>query len=487
MTPTSKRKKPGTPESIIPGDNISSYLLMKHADQSKTLNSVSPFLIEKTISSLVKDQINIKKLKTGAILIETKSSHQTSLLLQITSLQDKVPVVVTRHPTMNNARGVLRSWALGDLSNEEIQEYFQTQGVVDVRKLSKTSAPGMPTYQLTFENKHLPDHINILSERYRLEPYYPPPLRCHNCLVYGHGVPCNKPKVCPNCAQITDHDPSTCTEPIQCAACHSPEHDVRSSKCPKYISERQAIRLSYQVQIPIPEARIHVKKTPSGVSPYQTYSSCLKTSLSDQNIFPLNPQDNSQQKITNYILSNTQESLTPSTSTQLQVTTNQEQQKYNTNFPTLSSPNNIPPNKQDHFMVKKQPIIQLTPKDKQPKNDCKMCEKLISKVEQLTNQVTELTKVVNNLLQTISGTKLSQDTNIPTKLNTNNNNTKSNKNKKEDVHPKISNPKPNNHNEKHEAQPKNKTDIQLPFTIPDEEIFNCTFDMDISNTPETLK
>lgn len=482
MNITSKRKKPGTPESSFPEDNVSSFLLMKHTDVNKTLNSVSPFLIEKTISALAKDPINIKKLKTGSVLIETNSSQQTNSLLKITSLQGQVPVMVVKHPTMNNARGVLRCWVLGELSEEEAQEYFHSQGVINVRRLSKPGSIGIPAYLLIFENKFLPTYVNILSEKFKLEPYYPPPLRCHQCLAYGHGVPCSKPKVCPRCAQKCDHDPSTCTEPILCAACNSSDHDVRSPKCPKYISERQAIRLSYQVQIPIPEARIHVKKTPTGVSPYLSYSACLRAPTPDHQAFPPITHNDSQSTIPCSQLTNFNQTsksayftspMTPSThysslsNNTLTQNKNSEQAKLN----ALS----------DEQISKKQPIIKPNSialsyglGEKQLDNSCPTCEKLVLKVEQLTNQVTELTKVVNNLLQTITKSKINipQNTNNIANTKTNKSNTKNTKANPESTNTKTDYEKPSK--SKSDYPPLNK------FSIPESQT-DDTSEMDISD------
>ena len=116
-------------------------------------------------------------------------------------------------------------------------------------------------YLLGFATTRTPTSINILYERYPIDIYYPPPIRCYNCQRYGHKAPCKRPAVCPKCAQpITEtHKESNCTNNTQCAACKSDEHDVRSKACPKYREEQNIIRISKNEQVPILEARQTVK------------------------------------------------------------------------------------------------------------------------------------------------------------------------------------------------------------------------------------
>lgn len=283
MAETNKRKKPGTPEmdtsSPFPAHPM--FYLMKHQDPDKTLIQVSPFLIENALKQGVSTPLKYyKKLRSGSVIIESTTPEQSQQLTALSSLLGQVPVTVTPHDILNHPRGVIRSWDLIDASEDEITTALASQHVINTRKLStQSSTTRPPAFALTFSCANIPEHVVLLSIRLPVTSYIKPPLRCTQCFKYGHGAPCRGSKVCGRCSKVynkDEHNPDQCSEPIKCVACNSPDHDVKSNLCPAYIKEKQALKLSQQEQITIPEARKFVTSLPAGSNIYKSYAQATR-------------------------------------------------------------------------------------------------------------------------------------------------------------------------------------------------------------------
>jgi len=157
---------------------------------------------------------------------------------------------------------------MNSLSDEEILLALKNQDipVQAVRRLSKsdTSTSRTPSYLLSFTTQTLPETINIFYGKIPVSTYFPFPLRCRQCLKYGHSLPCSKPKACFNCAK--DHhdlNGKDCKSPVKCVACESDQHNVLSSDCPRYKLECKAVKMSIENGITVPDARKFLRTSPS--------------------------------------------------------------------------------------------------------------------------------------------------------------------------------------------------------------------------------
>ena len=105
---------------------------------TKELIPKDPFKVLKSIVSLAGKPIEVKKLRSGDLLVEFgKRSH--SECFQKCSSFAGAPVKVERHKFLNSSRGLLRdrSYALEDMLENEIQESLESQGVIGVRRMTK--------------------------------------------------------------------------------------------------------------------------------------------------------------------------------------------------------------------------------------------------------------------------------------------------------------------------------------------------------------
>ena len=92
--------------------------------------------MEKVIVGLVGTAKNVKKLKDNSLLVETTRKSQTEQLLRQTKFYN-INVKVTSHQTFNSSKIIIRNSAMKGVSTDEIKEYLKSQGVINVRRISK--------------------------------------------------------------------------------------------------------------------------------------------------------------------------------------------------------------------------------------------------------------------------------------------------------------------------------------------------------------
>jgi len=206
--------------------------------KKENLQRISPFVIQETLSKSTSQKIdNIRKTRSGIFFITVNNIQQAADLLKITKLTNEVEVEVTNF----TVKGVVKSWIGHELSEEELTKELSSQGVIGVRHLSKNVKHNKPVpIMLTFTLNQPPEHVYLCYEKCLVRPYYPFPMRCPNCHVYGHRLPCKSPKICEECAK-THRNGEDCG-PAKCASCYGEDHNVRSPTCPRYIEEKSAIR-----------------------------------------------------------------------------------------------------------------------------------------------------------------------------------------------------------------------------------------------------
>ncbi|GFW59436.1 RNA-directed DNA polymerase from mobile element jockey [Trichonephila clavipes] len=94
-----------------------------------------PFAIHKALLGIDGEPKSIKRLRSGDLLIETKSALQTkSFFLAKTFLNS--PVTITPHKSLIFRRGVISEPDLLNIPDSEILEGFSDQGVIQVRRIT---------------------------------------------------------------------------------------------------------------------------------------------------------------------------------------------------------------------------------------------------------------------------------------------------------------------------------------------------------------
>ena len=242
------------------------YLVMSGQDQS--FRKLYAIAISKAIQGLCGEPKDIRRLRSGDLLIEVHRDAQSRSLLGTLMLHN-CPVKVTEHRTLNYCKGVIHSHENLTCSEDEILEYLAPTGVTAVHRIVNRHTGATPTLIITFHGNTLPTAIKLGYEYCRVSPYIPNPLRCFVCQNFGHhGKACTKKSpVCAKCAS-KDHTSSfenPCKNPAKCSNC-SGNHPAYSRSCPVWIQEQQVQKLKIQQNLTFPQARKLVQAKDNGVS-----------------------------------------------------------------------------------------------------------------------------------------------------------------------------------------------------------------------------
>ncbi|XP_067656448.1 uncharacterized protein [Haliotis asinina] len=248
--------------------------------QESAAVKLNPFAVEKAIKGIAGDVDNIRKLRSGALLVECANKHQSSNLLKTKSLAN-VPVRPSVHKSLNSCRGVIRDRDkhLADMSEEEIVHALSPQGVSHIKRFSLKKPTGTivtNTYLITFACAQLPKEIRAGYCNIKVDTYIPPPLRCYKCQKFGHGAnSCRNSKACFRCGS-SEHEGSECNEEARCVNC-SGHHPAFSKQCPVFQKENDIVKMKTQRNITYYEARTIVEGNLPNIN--QSYSAAASQSL----------------------------------------------------------------------------------------------------------------------------------------------------------------------------------------------------------------
>lgn len=234
------------------------FLLISHQDETQNLNKVSPFVIQKGLDNIATNLKNIKKIRSGQLLVETKYSSHIEKLLKATVLFGSIPITVQLHPHLNSTKGIVYAPDLIDITEQTICEELKDQKVIEIKRIRrlpnskdgnnivKDSEGFIPTPLLivTFSVTTLPKKLKAAYLMLNVEPYVPNPMRCKHCQLFGHTK--NRCKAitgnCANCSLNYDElhpEGVLCNNPSLCANCRGPHEAFR--KCCRRFKEEYAI------------------------------------------------------------------------------------------------------------------------------------------------------------------------------------------------------------------------------------------------------
>ncbi|XP_055943536.1 uncharacterized protein LOC129974544 [Argiope bruennichi] len=266
----------GSSSNVVVASSNSRFMIIS---TQNTFHRVSPFLVNKLIQSTIGEVQNIKKLRSGDLLLQT-SEKQALLISKLTKLGD-FPVQTALHKTLNFSRGVISEPDLIDLSDGDLVTEFSDQQVCAARRINiRRDGQLIPTKHivLTFQTPVLPKSIKAGYQICRVRPYIPNPLRCFKCQRYGHSQQACRSKMimCAKCAE-PGHEINNChSDTMKCVNC-SGSHTSFSKSCPKWTLEKEVISTKIRKNISFAEARKLINdRTPKvGAS----YSGILKATL----------------------------------------------------------------------------------------------------------------------------------------------------------------------------------------------------------------
>ncbi|GBL95335.1 hypothetical protein AVEN_154753-1 [Araneus ventricosus] len=189
------------------------FIIQRILNINETFHGVSPFLVEKALTSSIGDAKSTKKLRSGDLLVEVESPKQAKEITKLKSLST-IPVSVKPHATLNSSRGVISCGELLNEPEEKITEELKSQGVMHVRRITiRREGQLLNTKHLilTFDSNKLPEYIKAGYMRLSVRTYIPNPLRCFKCQRFGHSkTSCRGTLTCARCAEV-GHESTDCT------------------------------------------------------------------------------------------------------------------------------------------------------------------------------------------------------------------------------------------------------------------------------------
>ncbi|GFW25077.1 uncharacterized protein TNCV_3155801 [Trichonephila clavipes] len=139
------RKSPSVEQQIVSSKNDirSNTQQQEFSDSARlfvlktqnTFSTVSPFLIEKAITSSIGPVKTNRKMRSGDLFLEVASAKQSSALRTLRRMAH-IDITVVPHNTLNYSRGVISAADLLNVSTEEIKENMVDQKVCDVRQIT---------------------------------------------------------------------------------------------------------------------------------------------------------------------------------------------------------------------------------------------------------------------------------------------------------------------------------------------------------------
>ena len=289
---TSQNQKPKTPKKrhivdsdselsleneplTTPTDDWPRFIILTSANSERPIGKLSPFAIHKGILGIAGVVKDVKKLRSGDILVECAKKAHAENLLRATALVG-VGMKASPHRSLNSSKGVIRTRDLGDMDEEEIASELRDQGVLSVRRITIKKDGNIintNTYILTFSKPSPPERLRIGYLSVHVDLFIPNPLRCFSCQKYGHGRDsCKNLPACFRCGQ-QGHDSTDCQKAAKCANCQG-DHVAASKDCPVWKKEKQIQKVKTENHLGYPEARRLVEgATPSpGAKTYAAVS-----------------------------------------------------------------------------------------------------------------------------------------------------------------------------------------------------------------------
>lgn len=238
------------------------FILLESLLPDMPLTKLSPFAIQKGISVIAGTVKEVKKLRSGQILVECSKKIQADNLVHANILVI-VPMKALYHPFLNSSKGVICTRELQDMVESDIDIFTTQQGVIHfkiiiIRKEDRIIKTG--TYIMTFNKPQPPEKIHLGYLSVTVNVFIPNPLRCISCQKFGHGSAWQYVKaVCCNCGE-EGHGPG-CTRPAKCSNCTA-DHSASSKVCAAWSKEKEIQRVKCMEKVSYIEARKKVEEFP---------------------------------------------------------------------------------------------------------------------------------------------------------------------------------------------------------------------------------
>ena len=182
-----KRRRDG---AAVPQPLGARYIIIKPFNTDKPITE-NPFRLASEIDKMAGKVLDVKRLKSGDILVRTQTSQQAADMLKFKQMPvSHTPIIVEDYGKLNQTRGKIFRYDFRTLSDQEILDGLKEQRVVSVYRQKQRGNQGeledSGVFILTFDTTILPSFVYAGYARIKVTPYIPNPMRCGTCLQYGH-------------------------------------------------------------------------------------------------------------------------------------------------------------------------------------------------------------------------------------------------------------------------------------------------------------
>ena len=241
------------------------------SSMQRKLSSLSPFQRREGCDRFGK-VVRCEKLRDGGIEVEFQSEKDAERALRATECtytaktgntrqQEQLPITVSAHRTKNSTRGIVFCPDLEGMDDEEIADGLSQFGVTHARRImSRKDGALVPTHNvvLTFDGLDLPREVTVGYVVVKVRQYIPSPMRCFNCLRFGHTRDsCRNQPTCSKCS-AGDHLSKECeSEDLKCVNCDKNErpHSALDPKCPALLKEKEILTIKFTHRLSFRDAR----------------------------------------------------------------------------------------------------------------------------------------------------------------------------------------------------------------------------------------
>lgn len=231
------------------------YMVIQCKTEEMNLLKASPILVDKTVKAMCGEVQSIKKTNDGKILVLTKNEKQVKLLSKVNKIGN-YEVCVTEHKTLNVCRVVISDRDLLHEEDEEIEKELKSQGVVKVERIMRRRGSEIQktsSFIVHVKSTNPPSRLKIGYISVLTRPYYPRPLRCFNCLQFGHvGRECKAKKSCRKCGE--EYHGDVCENEENCVNCKG-KHNALSNECEKFKMQVKITKMKVDKNISFWEAK----------------------------------------------------------------------------------------------------------------------------------------------------------------------------------------------------------------------------------------
>lgn len=215
---------------------------------------ICPYKLLKELKDKIGNNIKIHSSNGNSFIIELPSQAEINKLNNIQILQNKPILTISKHKFFNNTKGLIFIYQY-DLNN--FNEFAQSmkeenpniEEIVEATFIKSQKYPSKPLL-ITFNTTTLPFYLDIPGERSptNVIPYKPKPMRCYNCLKYGHTTAkCNSNAKCRICTS-EEHDQHNCNETPKCLYCNK-EHSTGNQYCEREIKENKILQIQTEQKV----------------------------------------------------------------------------------------------------------------------------------------------------------------------------------------------------------------------------------------------